>query len=64
MVVAKSLDETLSLCTEHTDNTVSSVEGQKRSVPSAKSVSKESDIWTLLQPWDQNYSILDNHMVI
>jgi hypothetical protein len=41
MAVAKSLDKTLFLYTEHTDNTVSSMKLRKSSVPSAKSVSQD-----------------------
>ena len=50
MDVAKSLDKPIFLYTEHTDNTVFSVEWRKSSMHSAKSVYKESGAWTLLQP--------------
>jgi hypothetical protein len=41
MAVAKSLDKTLFLYTEHTDNTVLSMKVRKCSVPSVKSVYKD-----------------------
>ena len=50
MVVAKSLDKTRFLYTEHTDGMISSVEERESSVYSAKSAYKESETWTLLKP--------------